>query len=176
MPLNSPISRGSYVPTTNIWDVTNLYSIDVNSPAFKELLVRLYQNLSLMASVVNTKESAIYPQQEFVTGGIVPFSTLNPNTQQNRPIFRFYYEANVLAAGATSIPLGFTVGSTWRFMSISGAATNQTTGNHYPLPYVDAAGVANIELRATNTTIEINNNSGQTFLGLVIILEYMKQV
>jgi hypothetical protein len=36
------VTSGIFVPTTNVWDVSQIYEIDVTSPQFKELLVRLY--------------------------------------------------------------------------------------------------------------------------------------
>ena len=33
---------GAFVPTSFIWDVARVGEIEVNSPEFKELLVRLY--------------------------------------------------------------------------------------------------------------------------------------
>ena len=51
MPFSLPTSNGAYVVTTNVWDVSQLYSIDVKSPEFQELLVRLYQNVNNIANV-----------------------------------------------------------------------------------------------------------------------------
>ena len=49
--MSQPQQHGAYAPTTFIWDVEQLQHIEVTSPEFKELLVRLYQNLNLMANV-----------------------------------------------------------------------------------------------------------------------------
>lgn len=171
--MNDQLLFGSYIPTTSVWDIsTEIQSINAD-PQLKELLLRLYQNLNLMALVINTKATGMYPLQEFVTGAQY-FSRQTPPSADNQPgEFRFTYYAPSLAAGATSIPLPFTVIDGYLFKLISGAATNTTTGNHYPLPFAGAAG-NNIELRVTNTTIEINNASGQVFTGLMIVLEYVK--
>ena len=61
-------SVGSFVPSTNIWDVQQLYNIDVNSVAFRELLVRLYQNINLITNTLNTKDSGYYDLNPFVNG------------------------------------------------------------------------------------------------------------
>ena len=53
---------GLSLPTTNIWDTTEIYETEVTSDAFKELMVRLYQNLSDMSDAINLKESAYYVQ------------------------------------------------------------------------------------------------------------------
>ncbi len=166
---------GSYIPTTTNLEITEIQQLKIQ-PDLKEALIRLYLEINRMSLALNTKDSALYPHQEFVTGGQIPFVDSFNQNGQGRGIFRFTYEADGLAMGATSIPLPFTVGATWRFLKIQGAATNETSGDHYPLPYVDAAGAANIELRLTNTTIEINNNSGVAFLGLEVVVEYVKQL
>ena len=57
--LNQNIS-GAFVPTTFILDVAKIQEVNVNSEEFKELLVRLYQNLNRMSLVLNVKESAYY--------------------------------------------------------------------------------------------------------------------
>ena len=59
---------GAFVPTNLIWDVQQLQSVDVNSPEFKELLVRLYQNINNIALVLNIKDTGMYQLSEFVNG------------------------------------------------------------------------------------------------------------
>ena len=49
---------GLYIPTTSVWDVSEIYSTDVTKPEFKELLVRMYQNLNNMAMATNNKDSS----------------------------------------------------------------------------------------------------------------------
>jgi nucleoside-triphosphatase THEP1 len=58
--------EGSFVQTTQVWDVDEIYSMDIKSPEFKELLVRMYQNLNDIAVVLNTKDTGYYPLFEMV--------------------------------------------------------------------------------------------------------------
>ena len=75
---------GAFVPNTFIWDVQQLQQVDLNSPEFKELLVRLYQNLNLMANVINVKETGMYPLEEFNTGNSwFPNPANNSSTDAN---------------------------------------------------------------------------------------------
>lgn len=74
---------GLFVPTTNIWDVTSIKDIDVTKPEFKELLIRLYQNINNITLALNMKDSALYFQQEFVTGQAF---FLNPNVMCDRAV------------------------------------------------------------------------------------------
>lgn len=59
---------GTYLPTTQLWDVSEIYSTPDIDPGMKELLVRMYQNLNLMALSINFKENGVYDTQEFVSG------------------------------------------------------------------------------------------------------------
>ena len=47
---------GMMVPTTNVWDVSQIYNLQDISPELRELFVRLYQNLNKMALAVNLKK------------------------------------------------------------------------------------------------------------------------
>src|ERR1700676_4672214 len=84
--------RGAFVPTTNIWDVTEIYSVNVNSDEFKELLVRLYQKLYKMSILFNLKDTGYYPTQEFVNSQLFfPNPSLNSSTMATsvyRQVFR----------------------------------------------------------------------------------------
>jgi hypothetical protein len=169
------INTGSYVPTTNIWDVTRLYEVDITSPEFKELLVRLYQNINNISIVLNTKCTGYYINQQFVSGKLF----FNPNADpinpavQLRPGFIMTVNTGALGAGVTAINHNIPVTNTFKWMFISGAATNTSTLVGYPLPFSGAAG-NNIEVSVTATQVLINNNSGVTFTDSQVTLEYCK--
>jgi len=74
---------GSFVPTTNIWDVQRLYEVDIKSPEFKELLVRLYQNVNNIALSLNSRDAGYYDNTEFINGQtFFPNPTLSSTTAQ----------------------------------------------------------------------------------------------
>jgi hypothetical protein len=176
----NPQQVGSFVPTTNVWDPSELYSVEVTSPRFKELLVRLYQNINLMAIVLNTKDSGYYDQSEFVNGQVwFPNPTLN-STSQLTPTFRQVYRKVINFgllpnASTDSVPHGITVTNATKFTRIYGVA-NDTTGNSYiPLPFVDAAGNS-IQLDVDATNVNITTTSNRTSYTLTyIVLEYIQQ-
>lgn len=170
------INTGSYVPTTNVWDVAQLYEVEVGSPEFKELLVRLYQNVNNIAVALNTKVTGYYINQEFVSGKLF----YNPNADPNdplllRPGFIKTINTGALGAGPTAINHNIAVTATFQWMFIYGAATNTGTIIGYPLPFSGAVG-NNIEVSVTSTQILINNNSGATFTHSQVTLEYCKQL
>jgi hypothetical protein len=166
------INTGSYIATTAVFDVGQLYDVDVKSPEFKELLVRLYQQVNNIAVVLNTKDSGYYILEEFVTGQLF-FNPASSDPLQLRPEFRKVINTGALGAGVTTVAHGLTIGSTWSFTRIQGAASNPGTSDYYPLPFAGAAG-NNIELRVNATNVVINNASGVTFSTSVVTLQYLK--
>lgn len=170
--VDQQINTGSFVPTTNIWDVSQLYELDVNSAEFKELLVRLYQNVNTIAIVLNTKATGYYINEEFVSGKLF----FNPNSNDPlllRPGFIKTINTGALGAGVTAVNHDIAVTNTFKWMFIYGAATDTNTVVGYPLPFAGAAG-NNIEVSVTATQVLINNNSGVTFTDSQVTLEYCK--
>jgi hypothetical protein len=166
------INTGSYVPTTNVWDVARLYEVDINSDEFKELLVRLYQNVNNIALVLNTKSTGYYINEEFVSGKLF-FNPESSDPLQLRPGYIMAVNTGALGAGVTAIDHNIAVTDSFKWMFIYGSATDTVTIVGYPLPFSGAAG-NNIEVSVTATQVLINNNSGVTFTDSQVTLEYCK--
>jgi hypothetical protein len=166
------INTGSYIPTTNVWDVSRIYDVEIGSPEFKELLVRLYQNINNIALVLNTKCTGYYINEEFVSGKIF-FNQASNDPLQLRPGFLKTINTGALGAGVTAINHNIAVTNTFKFMFIYGTASNTGTLTYYSLPFAGAAG-NNIEVIVTATQIVITNNSGVTFTDSQVTLEYCK--
>lgn len=167
------INTGQFIPTTSLFDVSQLYSVEITSPEFKELIVRLYQQVNNISLNTNNKVSGYYLQEEFVTSA----NYFNPNSTdplQLRPQFRKTFNIGALPAGVTTVAHGLTIGATWIFTDIYGAASDNVGFNYYPLPFASAGGAANIELRVTAANIVITNNSGVAFTSCIVTLEYLK--
>lgn len=164
---------GLYISTTDVWEISRIQDIDVNSEEFKLLLVRLYQNVNNIALALNLKESALYPLTQFVNGQQY-FSTNPDNPNDTRSVFRLTVNIGALPAGVTTVAHGLVPQSTWTFTHIYGAATEIMVGNYYPLPFASAGGAANIELRVDNTNVVITNNSGVNFDRCYVVLEWVK--
>ena len=170
---------GLFVPTTYIWDVARVNDVDVNTPEFKELLVRLYQNLNSMAIALNWKDTGFYLQEEFVNGQIYfPSPTLSSTTAQsptNRQVFRKVVNFGVLPnTAAKSVAHGLTITSGYSFTRIYGTATNPST-QFIPLPYASTTGdTIELSVDATNVTVTTVSNKS-AFTTTYIVLEYIKQ-
>ena len=170
MPYNTDTGAiGSFLPTTQVWDLGLLEEIDVNSTEFKELLVRLHQEVGKISQAVNGKETGLYLKQEFNSGNTY-FNPTSSSQLDLRPVYRMVVDAGALGIGLTvTAAHGLTIGSTWSFVHMYGAASNTTTNNYYPIP----SSTILMSVDATNVTIV--NNSGLAFLTCVVVLEYLKQ-
>jgi hypothetical protein len=166
-------NTGLFIESTAVFDVSRLYEVDVNSDEFKELLVRLYQNVNNIALALNLKESALYLLEEFNTSAQY-FDPATNNQLLLRPQFRRTYNIGAVAAGVTIVAHGLTIGATWIFTDIYGALTDNIVNNYYPLPWASAGGATNIELRVDAANIVITNNSGIAFTSCIVTLEYLK--
>lgn len=173
-------NTGLFVPTTNVWDVEQLQSVNVNSPEFKELLVRLYQNINLIALAVNKKDSAYYDVQEFVNGqSFFPDPLLNSNsatTPSYRQVYRLVINFGVLPnTTAKAIAHNLTINPGYTFTRIYGAASDTTNKTYIPLPYASPTAANNIELSvdATNVTVTTGSNRSN-YSTTYVVLEYMK--
>jgi len=171
---------GAFIPTTNIWDPTEIYSTEVTSPEFKELLVRLYQNLNSMAMAVNLKDTGYYDTSEFVTGqkyfpkpGLTSLSAEVPAFRQTyRKVINFGTLPNT---GTTNVAHGITVDANTIFTRIYGTATDPTGLSYLPLPYASSTAANNIELKVDNTNVTIITGSNRAAYTITyVVVEYLK--
>jgi hypothetical protein len=179
--MSSSKTKGIYIPTNQVWDINDIKNSDV-SDGIKELLIRMYQNLSNMATAINAKESAVYDTSEFVTGKVYfPNPNLTSETVQaprQRQAIRTTVNFGTLPnAGpwlkrvAHNIPfnLGYTL------TLIEANATDSANLLYYPLPFVAVPPANNISLWIDDTYVNIHTNGTDrsTFTAIVVI-EYLK--
>lgn len=171
---------GSFIQTTQVWDISQIYELNANSPEFKEFLVLLYQQLNQVATVLNTKDSGFYDTSEFVNSCLLfpnpilnSSSTTTPTYRQiQRKIVNFGPLPNT---GTQSQPHGITVTSATSFLKIYGAASDQTGLNYIPLPYASNAAGSSIELSVSSNNVTIITGSNRSNFTIVyIVLEYVQ--
>jgi len=171
---------GSFIPTTNIWDTAEIYSTEVTSPEFKELLVRLYQNLNLMSVNINLKDTGYYDTSEFVTGqkffpqtGTSSLSAVTPDFRQTyRKVINFGALPNT---GTTNVAHGINVTAGTIFTRIYGVANDQAGTSYLPLPYASPTLINNIALSVDNTNVTIVTGSNRTAYTITyVVVEYLK--
>ena len=171
---------GSFLATTQVWDVGEIYSAEGISPDLKELLVRLYQNLNNQSLSVNTRDAGFYDTSEFVNGQLFfPNPALNSSsttTPTQRQVFRKVLNFGSLPDTAVkTVAHGITVNDGFTFTRIYGAATDPTGHNYIPLPYASPTLMNNIELKTDGTNVTITTGSNRTaFTTTYVVLEYLK--
>lgn len=170
---------GALVPTTNIWDVQQLYELDVESPEFKELLVRLYQNINQISLLLNVKDTGYYSNSIFMCGQNWfpnPALTSASSTQPDfRPVFRVVVNFGTLPnAGAKTVAHGLTVNTSTSFTRIYATATDPVGFNYIPIPYASPTAANNIEISIDANNVTITTGSNRTnFTTCYVVLEYI---
>jgi hypothetical protein len=179
---NNPSSFGSFVPTTNVWDVGEILAIPNLDPKLQEVLVRLYQNLNLMSLVLNIKDSGFYDLSEFVNGQLwfpnqaTPATTFDTADSLYRQAFRtVVFFPNLLPTPGTSTqPHNITVTASTTWTRIYGAATNPSTLVGIPLPYVSLTPNESIQLDVDNTNISITTAASYAGYFAIVVVEYLQ--
>lgn len=173
------LSPGDFLPTTNVWDVTELYQTDVDTPEFKELLVRLYQNLNNMSISINVRDSGYYQLTETANGQIYFHDPDLGSTSSQTPIMRQVYRKVInfgeLPNTATkSVPHGIDITSDYTFTRIYGVANNVINQVYIPLPFAKTGN--NVSLEVDTTNVDITTQTDRTLFDVTyIVLEYIKQ-
>ena len=175
------LNPGSFIPTTDVYDVSIIYSLDINSKEFKEFLVRLRQSINTIALALNTKDSAYYVQEEFVNGQVFFPNPALSSTTQAVPVLRQDYRIVInfgaLPNNATkSVPHGLTITSDFSFTRIYAVASNTTGMSYIPIPYSSTTAGDVIELNVDAVNVNITTHSNKTAYTITyVILEYIKQ-
>jgi hypothetical protein len=167
MPSDLQNNSGLYVESTDVFDIDLLASTDVTEPAFKELLVRLYQNINRIRLSLNLKDSAYYIENEFLNGQV-----FFEDQQAFRTLVNFGALPNTTSK---SIPHGINTTNSFSFTRIYGCATNQVTMQYIPLPYASPTLVNNIQLSVDATNVTITTGIDYSaYTVTYVILEYIK--
>jgi hypothetical protein len=180
---------GSFIPTTQVWDVSELYSTEVTSPKFKELLIRLYQQVGNIAMAINGKDTGIYDTSEFVCGQTF-FPNPNPIAGQpnkERQVYRKVINFGPLPVRippATSANISIAHGipginSGTQFTRIYGCSSKKTATTYVPIPYAwpnDAKESIALFASATDVTI-VTGDTGTwaNYDDTIVVIEYLKQ-
>ena len=166
-------NTGLFLPNNFIWDVTDFNEIDLNSSEFKELLVRLYQNINAINLAVNLKDSAYYSPQEFVNGQVF----IAQDNQISQQVYRVMVNVGALPNNSSlSAPHGIEgIDGNYAFTRIYGAASNPNTLSYIPLPYASSNGTDNVELSIDSTSVVITTTANYSAYTIsYVVLEYIK--
>lgn len=173
----SQTNPGLFIGTTFVFDIGEIQQLDI-SPEFKDLLVRLYQNLNAMQIALNLKDSGYYAEEEFVNSqSYPPVDTVVGNAPTvSRQVFRKLIDFGPLPnTGTATVAHGISLTTAFSFTRIYGAASDQAGFNYIPIPYASPTDADNIELRVDTTNVIITTGSNRSnFTQTWIVLEYLK--
>jgi hypothetical protein len=154
------------IPQTYVWSVDDL---DVNSIAFKEVIVRLHENVNQIATATNQKDIAFYGLTEAING-----QTYFATTTTSRSVYRKVINFGALPnTGTKSVAHDIAIETTFIFTRIYGCSSDPVNKKYIPLPYASATNDIELNVNATNVNIiTISNMSAYTTT--YIVLEYTK--
>jgi len=175
--MSNPQQVGSFIPSSNIWDVSQIYQVDDISPQLKELLVRMYQNLNLMAINVNLKDTGYYDTLEFIDSCLwFPNPAYNSSTQ-TAPTWRQESRKAIyitsLPPGTTTVAHNITITAMTTFTKNINGMANDTVGNNY---YPISASGTDVDISATlnATNLVLVNNTAITFNFTYVTLHWIQ--
>lgn len=174
------IYDGIFVPTTDVWDVSEINDIEITSPEFKELLVRMYQNLNRMSLALNLKVSGYYSTTQSVNSKTFfpnPVTSSANSTNPDRQVmFVTLYFGPLPDTATLSIPHGITCTGITTFVDYYGAANDVTGKNYISLPYPSPTAANNIEVSVDATNVNITTGRNRTaFTICYLTLEFLQQ-
>ena len=171
---------GLYIPTTQVWDIRDLFNGPIDNDAIAELLVRLYQNINVIANTVNLKTSGIFPLTEFVTGDtFFPDPALTSATPQlpvPRPVTRIVVNFGALPnTGTKAVPHNIdSVDGTVIFVKTYAEATDPVAVMGIPLPFASPVLVDNIAIWADALNVNVTTGSDRTmYTTCYAVVEYI---
>jgi len=178
---------GAFLPTTDAYDRSLVEALDVNSPEFKDFIVRLYQTTNNIALAVNIRDAGYYTENEFINGQLwyqnKSLSSKTSQAPEYRQVYRKVVDFGALPDGTgavtKTIAHGITVDSNTTFTRIYGAASRTATADSYiPLPYSSPTLANNILLAAdaTNVIVTVDATVDWSAYDVTyVVLEYIKQ-
>ena len=168
---NQVQNTGLYLPTTTVFDTSQIQSLQGVSEELKQLLVVLYQAVNNISIAANAKETGIYNLQEFVNGKV--FFDPNPVSLNSQPRSNFrkvFYLTN-LPPGVTAFNHLIPLTASYSFTNMWGMANDTIGFNYYP---INAGGAATISINGNLTQLVITNNTAVTFNVVYVYVEYLQ--
>jgi len=173
---------GIDVPNTFVLDIGQIQELAID-PNFKELLVRLYQNLNIMCLALNDKTGGYYTLNQFVTGNTYFPDTVGTGVavgliqSEYRPSTRIVINFGALPnAGTKSVPHGITVTADTSWVLIMGTATDPIGLTGIPIPYASSVAADIVELYVDATNVNVTTNGNLTnYTTTLIVLEFLTQ-
>ena len=167
--------RSTFLPTTQIWDSTNISSLHGSPNELKQLIIKLYENINIISEVLNKKDTGIYDVNEYICGQTYFPTAARAN--QFRAVYRKVIDwdkALPNAAGSATVAHGITLNNTCTFTRIYGVASDLAGTTFMPLPYASPVLADNIELWVDNANVNIKvGKDRSSYTVSYIVVEYI---
>lgn len=185
-------ATGLYLQQTPTFDTQTIAETEVTSPQFKELIIRLQNQVNLISSAVNQKETGLNVLEEYRDAvnwfPTNTFTNVPPNQLDLRPEFRKVVNFGALPAiGPKSVPHNIPIANStvgginpYICVGIEGYATKQTTAGvgirWLPLPYASNVANTNIEVYVTATHVVVTTAIDYSaYTECYFVLKYLKR-
>lgn len=178
--LPSQLPAGPSLRTTSLLNVQEIYRITSNDVGMRDIMLKIYQDLSDILKVLNMKTTGIYFLEEaqnndvyFANPSLSSTSTVQPSL---RNVFYKTFNTGQLPNATTLvIPHNIPFSDAYTMVNYYGSATDSTGLNYVCLPYVSVTPADCIEVRVDGTNIYITTGSNRSnFDRSQIVLEYLK--
>lgn len=176
MPTDQFADSGLFIPNNFIWEINLLPDTKVDSPEFKELLIRLYQNINSMCIALNLKDTGYYLDSEFVNGQQL-FPATGNNPDNVRQIYRKVINFGLLPNATTkSVAHNIAIDTEFSFTRIYATASDKLSLKYIPIPYSSPTLNKNIQLDVSSTNVTITTGIDYSAYTICyVILEYVKE-
>ena len=161
--------RGPFIPTTYIYDIENLKTISLDSPQFRDFIVRVRQSFNKIATTLNQKDSGTYALTEYMNGQYYfedpALNSSTPKTPIMRPVYRKVINFGALPnTGTTNVAHGITfpTTNTHTFTRIYGCSTDPVANTYIPIPYASPILANNIEISIDTTHVTITTGNDRS--------------
>lgn len=167
------VNPGLFLPTTPMLDVG-----DINEDNIKQLIVQLTQFINNMAIVVNQKDSAIYPLEQFVNGQTFfpdpALTATSPQTPTPRQVYRQVFNFGALPnAGTKTMAHNIPITNIYTFTRIYGTASDTAGLTYIPIPQAFIGGnIVDLSVDAVNIRVRTNFNATNYNI-VYIVLEWL---
>lgn len=178
--LPSQLPAGPSLRTTSLINVQEIYRITQDNPGMRDIMLKIYQDLSDILKVLNMKTTGIYWLQESQNNNVYfsnpALSSSSASLPALRNVFSKTFDTGQLP-NATTLTIAHNIpfNDAYTMVDYFGSATDSSGLNYICLPYSSPTSTDCIEVRVDATNIYITTGSNRSnFDRSQIVLEYLK--
>ena len=178
--------RGVYIPTTEIWNTSEVEQAKIENAALKQLLVNMYMKLNRMATSIEAREFGAYPLDETMNGqkwfADPDLNSTTATTAAQRQAFRKVIIMPPLpsaippATAVISVAHGISVTANTFFTRLWAMAHNPTINSFLPIPYAfPQLTEQSMYIDADLTSVHIRTGTNRAgYTEVIAVIEYLQ--